>query len=329
MGRATARLSLLALVALILGGALAPARPLASSRGPFADDLTLYEHIVSRVHAGESYWDAAEIELRRGHYPMRPVFTWRPPLYAWLFGALPSVRVGQALLVALAAFALLLGYRVTRPHGLAVAVIAALFQAGVFAAAGSVYLSTELWAGVLIALSAAAYADQRPRLGFGAALAALFFRELALPWCLVCLVRASRRERLAWLGGLAAFAGYFGLHASRVAAHLANAGAAGAARSWLALGGIGFVESTLRANLLFFAAPIGLLAIVLALSLLGAGALPPALDRARLGVLVYVVAFALVGLPINFYWGLTWVPLLGFGAAWSVPSLRALVRAAR
>ena len=41
-----------------------------------------------------------------------------------------------------------------------------------------------LWAGVLIAFSLCAYGTGRPKLGLGLGLAALFIRELALPYCL-------------------------------------------------------------------------------------------------------------------------------------------------
>src|SRR5207245_7756978 len=133
------------------------------------------------------------------------------------------------------------------------AALAAIAQAGVFAAAGTVYLSTELWAGVLVALSVLAYARRQAAVGFGAALAALFFRELALLYCVVCVVRAGRRERVAWAVGLAAYGGYFALHASRVTAHLAHV-AHDPGRSWLAFGGLGFVLATLRANGILFSA---------------------------------------------------------------------------
>ena len=43
----------------------------------------------------------------------------------------------------------------------------------------------SLWAGVLIGLSICAYGIDRPRTGVALGLAAVFIRELAMPYCLV------------------------------------------------------------------------------------------------------------------------------------------------
>ena len=47
------------------------------------------------------------------------------------------------------------------------------------------YVLPVLWAGVFIGLSVCAYGVRRPYLGVAAGLAAVFFRELALPYCLL------------------------------------------------------------------------------------------------------------------------------------------------
>ena len=52
-------------------------------------DLQVYRNIVTRVHAGESYYDAAGQELRTNGYPTGSLFNWRPPTYAWVIGRLP------------------------------------------------------------------------------------------------------------------------------------------------------------------------------------------------------------------------------------------------
>jgi hypothetical protein len=215
-----------------------------------------------------------------------------------------------------------------RAEGIVTAAAAAIFQGTVFAAAGTVYFSTELWAGVLIALSATAYARNRVGLGFAAAISALFFRELALPWCAVCFLQASKRERLAWAAGFVAWGGYFALHASRVAAHLALIPPSSGARSWLALGGLGFVLRTLRSNGFLLEAPRWLLALLFPLSLLGMGALPEGFARVKLAVLLYVAAFLFVGLPFDFYWGFVYVPLLLLGLARALTAVPALAKAA-
>jgi hypothetical protein len=317
------RVLLLALAALAAGGILSPNPPSGPMPGD-DDDMATYRQIVARVHAGEDYWDATAIELQRGHYPLRPMFTWREPLYAWLFA--PSVILGRALLIALALIVLLWTYTLMRADGFLQAALAAILQGGVFAAAGLEYFSTELWAGVLIALSAVAYARKRSAIGFASGLLALFFRELAIVWCAVCFLRAEKRERLWWLLGLATWAIYFAIHATRVAAHLAVLPAGDPPRSWLALGGLGFVVKTLRSNGIFLAAPQWLRALILPISLYGVSALP--FERVRLAVLAYVVVFLFVGLPFNFYWGFVYVPLLMPGTARAPAALWGLVRAA-
>ena len=325
-----ARVVLAGVVALIgwglAAGAPVPARGATAVAGD--DDIAMYARIVARVHAGEGYYAATHDELSRGGYPLRPMFNWRPPLYAWLFGALPSPRAGQALLVALALFAALGGYAAARPWGVAPAAAVALLHAGLFSAAGAAYLSTELWAGVLLALSLAAYARGWRGLGLAAALLALFFRELALVYVLACVVSArDRRERLAWAIGLGAWAAWFALHAARVAPYLA--GVAAPPRSWIAFGGLRFLLVTCRANALAFAAPSWLVAALLPLALAGAAALDGELARARLAALGYVLVFCVVGRPFDFYWGLVWLPLAHFGLARAPGALADLVTASR
>src|SRR5437588_913669 len=105
------------MLALAVGGVLAPERATGQSASA-PDDMAMYSAVVARVHAGQDYWDAAEIELRRGDYPLRPMFNWRQPLYAWLFAALPSPLIGQAILIVIALVVVLLGYQTLRPEGL-------------------------------------------------------------------------------------------------------------------------------------------------------------------------------------------------------------------
>jgi len=325
-----ARVVLGCLAAIAAWGIVAGAPQAARGRAVVAgdDDIAMYARIVARVHAGEGYYAATHTELERGDYPLRPMFNWRPPLYAWLFGALPTPRAGQALLLVLALVAALAGYAAARPWGGAPAVVVALLHAGLFSAAGAAYLSTELWAGVLIALSLAAYARGRRGAAIAAALAALFFRELAIVYVAACVLSArTRRERTAWAVGLAAWAGYFAVHAARVAPELA--GVAAAPRSWIAFGGLRFLLLSCRANALAFAAPSWLLALALPAALAGAAALDGELARARLATLGYVVLFAVVGQPFDFYWGFAWLPLLHFGLARAPAALADLTRAAR
>ena len=74
---------------------------------------------------------------------------------------------------------------------------------------GDLFVMPELWSGVLIALSAVLFGLKRPTGGVIAGLAALFFRELAAPYCVLCVVLAAGERRYreiglvaGWLGGL-------------------------------------------------------------------------------------------------------------------------------
>src|SRR5262249_54580742 len=88
-----------------------------SPAGQGGSDLRLYRAIIERVQAGECYYDGAGSELRNHGYPTGSPFNWRPPVYAWLFGHLPSVAWGQALLVLLASATLLMAFAVLHAEG--------------------------------------------------------------------------------------------------------------------------------------------------------------------------------------------------------------------
>ncbi len=69
-------------------------------RGP--GDLALYRTEERRIRAGESYYEAANVELRQRGYPTRSLFNWRTPLPMWLLGKLPDPALGRVLLGLLA-----------------------------------------------------------------------------------------------------------------------------------------------------------------------------------------------------------------------------------
>jgi hypothetical protein len=323
---------LLALTAWLLAGARPglPA-PAAAPRAAGESDVDLYKAIVARVRAGEGYYDAAGAELRGRHYPTRPAFNWRQPTYAVLLAALPG-PLARALLVLLGAAVVLLARRALlgsawRAHALAGTALAAVTMAGALVAS-FVYLQ-ESWAGLLVALSACAFALDRWRLGVAAALAALAFRELALLPCAVGLALALRRRRwpevAAWLAGLAAWAAFFAWHLGEVARHTRPDELS---RGWLALGGARFVIATSRWNPLLLAPPAWAVALVLPLVLLGlAGAREPPFPRAALVVFGYLLVFSIAGHSFNDYWGAMDAPLLAFGFLAAPASVRDLARA--
>ena len=299
-------------------------------------DLALYGRIVDALHAGASYYPAAHAELIAGHYGTLSVPGWRTPLYLTLVSLFPSLAVAQMTLVALtviaagAAAALL--WR-TAGRATAIAMIPVLFVAVAGCLAPRTVLFSEYACGALILLSACCFAMGFRRTGFAAAVLALFFRELALPYVLVCLVltwrEGRRREMFAWLVSLAAYAGYYAWHWHMVMTQLGPADT-GAAEGWLKFGGATFVLSTAAFDGLLVLAPMWIAAAVLVLAVLGLLAWPGAAERRiPLTVFVYLLAFAFVGKPLDRYWGEVYTPLLTLGLAWALPALADLARAAR
>jgi hypothetical protein len=190
----------------------------------------------------------------------------------------------------------------------------------------------ELWSGVLIGLSVCAYGTSRPRLGVAAGLAALFFRELAAPYCALCLAlalwRRQRAEAALWLAGLAAYAVFFAAHANAVLALLGPDETAHE-QGWVRFGGTAFVLSTCQMSAWLLLLPQWVTAVYFMLSLVGlAGWHAPAGERIGLAVALYVALFSIVGQPFNQYWGSMFAPLLCFGVARAPASLAALWRAA-
>jgi len=185
---------------------------------------------------------------------------------------------------------------------------------------------------VLIAASAGAYSLGLWRTGAAAGLLALFFRELALPYVLISLLLAWRRSR--WpelrllLIGLSGYAIYFALHALAVTSRITPADLeASWTQAWIRFGGVRFLLTASRVGMLL-AGPLWATALYLPVALLGlAGGSSPIGRRLLLTVGAYLAAFSVLGRPVQFYWGAVYAPLLGFGAAWSVPACHDLVRA--
>ncbi len=197
---------------------------------------------------------------------------------------------------------------------------------------GDAFLSQELWSGILIALSVCFYAYDRWRLGLATGLAALFFRELALPYCLVAVVLAWRERRraevVAWMVGLSLYSVYMMLHVLAVAGRILPDDRLPA--SWLQFGGPAFLLLTCRMNAYLFNAPLWLSALYLPIALLGlAGWRGWIGARLSLTAGAYVAAFAMVGQPFNDYWGLMYAPMLAFGFAAAPAVLRDLFSAIR
>jgi hypothetical protein len=125
-------------------------------------------------------------------------------------------------------------------------------------------------------------------------------------------------EALGWAAGMALFGMLLGWHVGQVQAQLATTAgevSSGLAQ-WLRFGGLDFVLLTTRMNSLLFAAPAVLLWLYLLAALVGLSRRTDATGRlCCLASLAYLLAFAIVGRPENFYWGLMVAPLLPWGVA--------------
>ncbi len=292
----------------------------APNRGP--GDLALYRAEVERMHGGESYYDAVAAELTERGYPTASIFNWRTPLPIWLVGQLPEFAMAHALLGLIGLALVLASFRlVADEEGPKQAILVVLLLAGALLPCflGNAVLLAELWSGVLLALSAVCFGIRKPAAGVVCGLAALFFRELAAPYCLLCLALAARerntRELIGWSAGLAAYAVYFALHAWQVGPRIAP-DAVAHTDSWFRFGGAGFLISTAQMNAYLLLLPQWVTGIYLACALLGAATwTTPAGLRIALCVALYAIAFSIVGHDFNQYWGSLIAPLLCLPAA--------------
>jgi hypothetical protein len=293
-----------------------------SHAGP--NDIDLYRAVVERVHAGERYHDANFAERIARGYPTQSVFNCRMPVPFWVLGYLPHHGLGKLLAVLLALvaagvlFRALLADDAQHPG---VAFLGLLLLSGplMLCALGEIYLMPVLWSGLLIALSLGLYGLNRPYLAVAAGVLALLVRELALPYCALCALMAWRqprpREVLLWGAGVALWLAFFAWHWHEVMQRIPPEATAHAG-GWVQWGGAGFVLSAVRMNAYLLVSPPWVAALFLAVVLLGlAGWSSPWGTRVGLTVSLYVAAFAVVGLPVNAYWGLMIAPLLALGAA--------------
>jgi hypothetical protein len=182
------------------------------------------------------------------------------------------------------------------------------------------WLMGEPWAGVLIGLSVCAYAIQRPSLAAPLGLLALFVRELAAPYCLVCALIAAVnrrwRELWFWIAGTGAYAAYYGWHLTQVSAQRLPTDFAHSS-SWLEFGGLPFLLATVHWMGWLLILPASLTAVTLVLIVAGIvdERTPLHVRAASAG---YVGFFLVAGMPFNDYWGLiaapTWALACGHGA---------------
>ncbi|REK17637.1 MAG: hypothetical protein DWQ37_05940 [Planctomycetota bacterium] len=303
-------------------------------RGP--GDVALYRAEVDRIAAGESYYVVASEELRQRGYPTRSAFNWRTPLPMWLIGNLPHPVWGKVLLGGLAVVALLMSFPfLVREGGLGVSLVGMLLLIGALLPCwlGELYVMPMLWAGALLTISVAALGSGRTKLGVASGIAALFMRDLAGPYCVFqgayALWQRRWREAALWTAGLAAYAVYFAWHVWNVMA-LQTPDATAHEDGWVRFGGLAFLVSLAQMNGFLLTLPQWVSAIYLPLAMLGLASWSSDTGRrTALVTLLFLVLFAVVGQPINQYWGSLIAPLLCLGAARSPWALRDLWLAAR
>ena len=238
----------------------------------------MYGRIVDNMRSGQDYYTAAHGELLGGTYGTRSVFNWRLPALSWLVSLLPSTAwaAGILKLAAFAAPLLAFGLLDRTGNRLARLLVVPALAINLVAAAGpQAVLFTDIVAGVLILLSALAYGLKVPIAGLLAALLALFIRELAAPYVVICVFLAWRERRTVNSGH-----GSWALPRSpptssgttRWFRPTLDRKTSPTLSGWVQFGGLDFVLSTAAFNGFLLIEPLWISAILLPLCLLGLAA---------------------------------------------------------
>lgn len=294
-------------------------------------DLDAYERVVAALKAGQGYYASLHQALLDGGYGTLSPLNWRPPAFLTFLSWFPSLIDAQVFLalVTLVAWMIAVAF-VYRSSGVGAAVGAAVVMAAslISIMAYRAELSFELCAGTLVLISVSAYGLGWRWFGLAAGVLALFVRELAVIYLLVCLVLAVRERRwgetIAWLCTIAAYAAFYLWHVAQLTALLGPADHV-ARVDWLQLGGPVFVLRTAAFNGVLLAAPYWVAALVLIDGLVGLKQLP----RAGITVSLFALLFLFYGRPENEYWGALYTPLVALGLVFAPGALRQLVVRAR
>lgn len=285
-------------------------------------DAALFTAIADRMAAGQTYYEASGIELRKREYPTRSIFNWRQPLVFHLVASVGE-RPAQLMLLGLAFWLVLQTGRFLHWK---LAALLAMCNATLMMEVPRAPVFTEVWAGGFLGLSALYYAQRRDRTGAAWALAALFVRELAAPYCVLAAAIAvwqrRRRELVFWAAGGALYVLYYGWHAWQATRHI-RPDDFSHAESWLSWGGLPFLLETWRYNGLFLVTPVP----IFALSVVGvaAAAWAPRMPlHIRASIVLYSACFLAIGQPFNGYWGFLTAPLIALWLAYAPAGLRAL-----
>jgi len=306
-----------------------------SSQGKDGLDLTCYKRIVERVGNGEGYYLAAHAELTRQGYPIQSVFNWRLPFLAWALGYIPHLTIARLFALCLSFLPLWIWLEINRnalPFPLRAAGCLLLLGGPIYGFIDNIYFAHEFWCGILIALSIFSYVKGWRRISFISGIAALMFRELALPFVMVMLVLSCIERRFRetgfWIGGVLAFCAVMVLHAIQVnlvTGHVQSV----SINPWITFAGWKFALGTASMHPYLFLLPPWFTAVFVPSALLGLMGWNDVLGR-RLSwtVISYIVIFLFIGQSFNLYWGLIYVDLLPIGIIFAGRSIRNLFRSA-
>ncbi len=280
------------------------------------DDLLLYKAIITRVAAGEDYYQAAAQEMRAGMYPLKPFVTVRLPtlayVMAWLGPAASYALLLTLLGVTMWAYWWRFDGTFTDPKRRVTGAL--LIAAGASVVFHPQYVVVhEIWAGLLIALAAALRDSRRWYLAVLIGGAALMIRELVLPFVLLMAAFAifERRSRVftAWALIIILFAFFIFAHASFVATVVRPEDLS--SQGWLHPGGwFGYLRS-MRMTTALHVFPDWLANAGVILALFGWMSWRSAAGLfGTILLLGYAIMLMLIGRPENFYWGFLNAPLL-------------------
>jgi hypothetical protein len=316
----------LAALAVLAVATLRTEGPVVSTTTTDDGDVAAYQELIGRLRTGTPYYEAVGSVLRTRHYASREMFNWRTPAFFLALAALPD-RATHALIVILGVALCLLTFATNRTDGPIVRWVTVLAQLGILIllVAPQATVMSELWIGILLALSLCAYRLQRWGVAVVVAVLALFLRELAAPYCVACALLAVSyrhwREVAAWTVSACLYVTYYAIHAVRVAQYRLPTDP-GHGSSWLELGGLQSLLDKVHFSFWLIMTPWP--STVLALVLIVAGILntrTPA--HVRCSAVSFILFFLLAGKHFT-YWGLVawpiWAVCCGYGAQYVVCS---------
>lgn len=284
-------------------------------------DERCYEAIVQRINAGETYYAAAACELRSRGYPTSSVFNWRLPLLAYLLGILPSVFTARIIGILISAALLCIWVKAFIKERFAywqilIGGILLFVSVIVYSFTDAIYYH-EFSSGVLIAISLGLYAGGYRISSAIAGSIALVIRELSLPFNIMMLAFAyfegKRKEAFVWACGLSVFILEFAFHWVTVM-DLVTAADKKMNGGWIVLGGWPFVLDGASSNLFLILGPAWLAATLVPLAMIGhLQSKSPGMRRTMFTVFLYMMIFAIIGKPSNWYWGFMYSTLLPIG----------------